>query len=366
MSQETVKFRCTQCAQLLGISARKAGKRIRCPKCGAELIVPSLEPGPVAGFSSPQAPSASEAGGPGATPAPEPPSGTVPSASSYEWPSASEAEGSGPSEEPPRSGVFDTLDLNPEDLRSLFPEPPPPKSRPAGEPAAEPPAPGGVDVKPTEEEIPVFISQVEPEPPRPSTSGSPASRTEEPAPAPQAPSAPPAPSTSGAEVAVPTAWERPAEGPEIGPVRVKPSRDVVLPRLAVLFWSFFVILALFVAFVAGLLVGRFLWDRPIVLEPAADEPSRSQSNLRTSGTSPGSVAAEALDQEQGFDISQVFAVRAFGEAVALVPSHHEPDGHVVGAERLDDLTRLVERHARVVHAVHDQERGADALRLADR
>ncbi|CAN5908566.1 hypothetical protein BH23PLA1_BH23PLA1_26470 [soil metagenome] len=36
-------------------------------------------------------------------------------------------------------------------------------------------------------------------------------------------------------------------------------RDVVMPRVAVIAWSLFVILALFLTFIAGLLVGHFLW-----------------------------------------------------------------------------------------------------------
>jgi hypothetical protein len=43
--------------------------------------------------------------------------------------------------------------------------------------------------------------------------------------------------------------------------RPRPSRDVVIPRLAVLSWSLFVVIALFLAFVAGLLVGHFVWVR---------------------------------------------------------------------------------------------------------
>ncbi|WP_169976736.1 hypothetical protein [Tautonia rosea] len=45
-------------------------------------------------------------------------------------------------------------------------------------------------------------------------------------------------------------------------VRPRVSRDVVIPRLAVLSWSMFVLIALFLAFLAGLLVGHFVWVRP--------------------------------------------------------------------------------------------------------
>ncbi|MCI0377536.1 MAG: hypothetical protein L0215_08015 [Gemmataceae bacterium] len=37
---EAVSFRCTSCKQALKLSADKIGKRIRCPKCATELVVP--------------------------------------------------------------------------------------------------------------------------------------------------------------------------------------------------------------------------------------------------------------------------------------------------------------------------------------
>jgi len=38
---ELFKFRCYQCEKLLGVPDSKLGARIKCPRCGAELIVPS-------------------------------------------------------------------------------------------------------------------------------------------------------------------------------------------------------------------------------------------------------------------------------------------------------------------------------------
>ena len=35
-----IRFRCAYCNQLMGISHRKAGKVVRCPKCAGEIIVP--------------------------------------------------------------------------------------------------------------------------------------------------------------------------------------------------------------------------------------------------------------------------------------------------------------------------------------
>jgi len=40
-----VRFLCPACHQLLGISARKAGAQVNCPKCRSAIIVPPTEPG---------------------------------------------------------------------------------------------------------------------------------------------------------------------------------------------------------------------------------------------------------------------------------------------------------------------------------
>src|SRR5262245_57705593 len=38
-----IRFRCAYCNQLMGISRRKAGTVVKCPKCAGEIIVPALE-----------------------------------------------------------------------------------------------------------------------------------------------------------------------------------------------------------------------------------------------------------------------------------------------------------------------------------
>jgi DNA-directed RNA polymerase subunit RPC12/RpoP len=38
-----IRFRCAYCNQLMGISTRKAGTVVRCPKCAGEIIVPLPE-----------------------------------------------------------------------------------------------------------------------------------------------------------------------------------------------------------------------------------------------------------------------------------------------------------------------------------
>ena len=43
MSEDHLRFRCYRCNQLLGVSSRKAGAVISCPRCAAELKVPRPE-----------------------------------------------------------------------------------------------------------------------------------------------------------------------------------------------------------------------------------------------------------------------------------------------------------------------------------
>lgn len=38
-----IRFRCAYCNQLMGISSRKAGTVVKCPKCAGEIIVPVPE-----------------------------------------------------------------------------------------------------------------------------------------------------------------------------------------------------------------------------------------------------------------------------------------------------------------------------------
>src|SRR5258708_39389799 len=43
------RFRCAYCNQLMGISHRKAGTVVRCPKCAGQVVVPEDAPPPEPG-----------------------------------------------------------------------------------------------------------------------------------------------------------------------------------------------------------------------------------------------------------------------------------------------------------------------------
>lgn len=50
---ELFRFRCFRCQKLLGAPASKFGRTIQCPRCGADLVVPSPEDAPDAGEEAP-------------------------------------------------------------------------------------------------------------------------------------------------------------------------------------------------------------------------------------------------------------------------------------------------------------------------
>lgn len=52
-----IRFRCAYCNQLMGISHRKAGTVVRCPKCAGQVVVPEDAPAPEPGAPpGPEAP----------------------------------------------------------------------------------------------------------------------------------------------------------------------------------------------------------------------------------------------------------------------------------------------------------------------
>lgn len=191
-----LKFRCYRCNQLLGASRSKVGTVISCPKCGSALVVP------------------------------EPEEATMPVARSVKPVLGVLAAG----------GAQDTdsiIDIRPEDIRVE------PGIEFLRGPAADEPE---LAEEPIDDENPS-------QPPEPALDSD---RGGEPTPP---PIVPPALPQGAPAIAVET--NREARGYEpYGRVR---ARDVVLPRSVVLAWSLFVLLALALAFSAGLLAGHYVW-----------------------------------------------------------------------------------------------------------
>ena len=193
---ELFKFRCSQCEKLLGVSPKKAGRTVQCPRCGTELIVPLAE-------------------------------------------TAADSPDLQPLDEPLELGIdfglSSSLDLRPFD-------------RPRGK-IAEPAV--------TEVEAISFLERIagseDAEPPNLGTivaSEPPASYGEEP----DADLDPEPLVQTPVEPLI--SQPRRSRGHHS---TIDRHRDVVIPRTAVVAWSLFALLALTFSFVAGLMVGHYRW-----------------------------------------------------------------------------------------------------------
>jgi|GEM_PF-1041566 len=242
MSEDHLRFRCYRCNQLLGVSSRKAGTVISCPRCAAELKVPRPEEQTVTA-------DASRSGHGFTTESRAPVSSSAPTSKS--------GGNALPSfmEEIAAAIPDDLATLRPEDIRveaefvdlivttSEGVTPPAPAAKvPQSEPLPGDPV-----------EVEAYFAQTPPpaEPP-------PVVRAEPP------PVLPPEPRP-----------EEPPVDPAIGavlpaikietPTLLPPGRqlqavsEVILQPATVLAWSLLVLLALPMAFLAGLLLGHFVW-----------------------------------------------------------------------------------------------------------
>jgi hypothetical protein len=240
MAADRLKFRCYRCTQLLAVAPSKAGSIVACPKCKTELLIPSADPGPSVWPKDPAPP---------------------------------EPRSNGPSvpNEPTPFIPPELLDLRPEDIRieaSLFEsletaratEPAPAEERHLSEVLSSP------------------VATSAPSPPLPADAPSPSFPFIDPGPIPDRPSIRPIDRPSPPlRITLPPAIPEPApvapanEALPISAIDLDPPtisrpsaekrtiREVVLPASVVLAWSLFVLFALGIAFIAGLLVGHFLW-----------------------------------------------------------------------------------------------------------
>jgi hypothetical protein len=285
MPTERLKFRCYRCSQLLSVAASRAGTVISCPKCKADLLIPAGEGQPVGEAESRtraaresrnkagsnarrRAEAQAQGGGDTESGAGEPAEPSSPEAAPW-------AALSTEAPKPPSSAVDvpdeiaamihpDLVDLKPEDLRveaeflqSLTRRPP---SVSAAEPAAW--APSNAPVPDFSHEV-----LVSPGPSRPPFEASGSKEAAETAPVSAEPigvgpgqlvaAAPPA--AAGA-IAPPIEIEPPsilAPGTEIRRVA-----EVTLPAPVVLAWSLFVLAGIAMSFIAGLMIGHYLWKMP--------------------------------------------------------------------------------------------------------
>jgi hypothetical protein len=237
MAVERLKIRCYQCNQLLAVSPTKAGTVVACPKCKADLLIPHPE-SPAKGDGD------ADDRGLGANP-----SSSVNSSSPAAGSPSSQGESSPFLAEIAAIIPPELAALRPEDLRveaeffeTLTNEPP---------------------VSPTPRTDPFqFPASFSPET-LPRVPEAPASPNLGFAPAPTAPTpgpivAPPPLPESRVDVVVP-----PIEldtSPILPPAaESRRIREVTLPATVVLAWSVFVLASVAMSFIAGLMIGHFLW-----------------------------------------------------------------------------------------------------------
>ena len=234
MSDDHLRFRCYRCNQLLGVSSRRAGTVTSCPRCAAELKVPRPEEQTVTADAS--------RSGHGFTP-----ESRVPVSSTA--PTSKSGENALPSfmEEIAAAIPDDLATLRPEDIRveaefvdlvvttsEGITSPAPAAKEPQTEPL--PGDPGEVEAYFAQTPPPAELPPVVPAEPRSVD--------------------PPVDPAIGAVL--------PAIKIET-PTLLPPGRhlqavsEVILQPATVLAWSLLVLLALPMAFLAGLLIGHFVW-----------------------------------------------------------------------------------------------------------
>ena len=235
MPAELLKFRCYRCNQLLAVAPARAGTVVACPRCKADLQIPAAESASTVDTEKP---------------ARRTRAGTVTSNAATSNTGAPEfpsflAEGGAAI--PP-----EVAELRPEDLRveaevfasitrDAVPLPQSPMQMPL--PPFEPASPPHVEDR-TSELTPSELSNLFAPTPQPSE------------PSPVALQMP-------AEVSEPRAFVPPIEiePPSIlaAGTEIRRSMEVILPASVVLAWSLFVLVGIGLSFIAGLLVGHFLW-----------------------------------------------------------------------------------------------------------
>ncbi len=241
MAKVHLKFRCYRCHQLLGASSRRAGTVISCPRCRAELEVPRPDkPATSAATAGADSPSAPSSRGTRRSAAVRGTSGAV---STF-------------IEEIAAAIPDELAALRPEDIRveAEFAnrvvrtrEPAVPVLPARVEAQPEPEAQSVEALQPAQAAHPVHMPR----------------RVETLPHAPVLPDSPPVAAGQGRPITLIDA-SLPAiqvEPPSILPPghEVRPASEVVLQPATVLAWSLLVLIAMPMAFIAGLLLGHFVW-----------------------------------------------------------------------------------------------------------
>jgi phage FluMu protein Com len=267
MATERLKFRCYRCNQLLAVAPSKAGTIVSCPKCQADLLIPTADV---------QTKAAGEDRAKREVARPRKAEGEVESRVQAEAAAILGTRQEQPAPAPalaPVAAVLgelagvippDLADLRPEDLRveaeffeKLTRAPsPPPVIEPAPWPgpeilgssfttgSASAPAPYFPETEPQREPVP----------------SEPVSSPEETDDRRTPPLEKPPMPDQGSAVVPPIEIEPPSILPP--GTEIRRVSQVVLPAPVVLAWSLFVLAGVALSFVAGLMIGHFLWKTP--------------------------------------------------------------------------------------------------------
>jgi hypothetical protein len=210
MARPRIKFKCYQCNQLLAIVSNRAGATVVCPKCAAELVVPAPEP-----EQENKAPDESTTT---QVLAVDPGSDRDPAA---------------------ETGIpLELLDIRPEDIQVVpghrLAEPAKSRARTVPKP---PPAAAHNVHSAGSFELPTILGISAPE-----QKGEPA-----------------VPDKSAGSDLPEIDLDRPIPVQRPFIATVSQPRDLMIPRSLVTLWSLFVLFALALSFLAGLLAGHFVW-----------------------------------------------------------------------------------------------------------
>jgi phage FluMu protein Com len=266
MPAELLKFRCYRCNQLLAVAASRAGTVVACPRCKADLQIPPPEPASKqvekaarrerAGVGSATASSISLAS-PSRAGAGESLASAEPSIPGDALSKSNLPEVPGFLTEIAAAIPPEVAELRPEDLRveaevfqSIAREPvgplqPPPASFSAPAAITPPPIPAVESEPEARPDLSsLFVLAAQPVESRPeSQSQSPPSLV---------------PTGESQEFVPPIAIEPPSVRAAARAESRRPY-EVILPASVVLMWSVFVLVGTALSFIAGLLVGHFLW-----------------------------------------------------------------------------------------------------------
>lgn len=265
---ERLKVRCYRCNQLLAVVSTKAGSVVSCPKCQADLLIPRPDSG---------------------SPAGEPSDSAVASLRSGTYQALTPASDTPPRPEPRDPGSQSFLDeiaaiippevasLRPEDLRveaEVFgaivrepaPSPAPASPQPAVDTSRSPFEDDSFQL-PDDFQVPDVSASPSVRDEEPEDLATSSFTTEQPGATPTGPVEVPPPLPISAPLGRPVEAAAVVPPIAIEPAPIRPAaaaearsiREVVLPGSVVLAWMLFVLASIPMAFLAGLMIGHFLW-----------------------------------------------------------------------------------------------------------